>query len=293
MEINIDPGDLPTFFDNYIFLDEVGRGAMKIVIRAFDTREEVDVAVAIMKRRYPSDEEERRFLRETRALQILSHPNIIKVLRADVFKGQPFFVMEYISGDSLSKKLLDGPMTIGEIVLCMSQVCDGIAYAHRQKILHRDIKPDNLLFTDDGLLKVADFGLAKNLDDSENLTRTGQALGTVYYVSPEQLNGKDVSHWSDIYSLGVTLLEMTLGRKPFLELMRTQSPFEVASKRRRAPEVSGNESLRRLYCICERCLEELPDARFDSVDTLASALEFVRTPASSISESPYHELFLI
>ena len=140
-----------------------------------------------------------------------------------MWNDQPVLAMELIAGGSLADRLQTGPLSASEIQRILLPVCDGVSHAHRSGVLHRDLKPENLLLTEDGLPKVTDFGLSKDLNAKSELTRLGQVLGTAYYVAPEQYQGMGASTASDVYSLGITLLEMMLGRSRFLECMKNDA----------------------------------------------------------------------
>jgi len=265
--------DLPDFFGEYVIEDELGRGAMKIVIRALDPSASRYIALAILKSRFPSEEERERFARESRAITALCHPNIVKIYRSGCWEGQPFFTMELISGGSVADRLRAGPLPANEIQRILLPVCDAVSHAHRSGVLHRDLKPENLLLTDDDLPKVTDFGLSKDLNDEQGLTRFGQGLGTAYYVAPEQLRGVGVSAASDVYSLGMTLLEMMLGRSKFLEWMKKEpDPVNVLNQATKSDQWLNMGYPEALVTACLGCIQADPQDRYPNVDKLLSAL---------------------
>ncbi len=163
-----------------------------------------------------SEEALKRFEREARAAASLDHPNICTIHEIDESKGRIFIVLAFVEGQSLAKKVTEGPLAIKEVLSVGAQLAEGLAAAHEHGVVHRDIKPDNvmLLKGSRGLVKIMDFGLAQ-LSGASNMTRDGTTLGTMAYMSPEQAEGGHVDHRSDIWALGAVLYEMTAGRPPF------------------------------------------------------------------------------
>jgi serine/threonine protein kinase len=206
----------------YHILEQLGEGGMAIVYKAYDTRLERDVAVKIIRTdAIPQNAMERslkRFEREAKALARLTHPNIVKVTDYGEHEGKPYLVMPYLPGGTLKSKLSDKPMPWLEAVRILIPIADALGYAHEHEIIHRDVKPSNILITENGQPMLADFGVAKLLDAVETmeLTGTGVGIGTPEYMAPEQVTGKLVDARADIYALGVVLFEMVTGRKPFI-----------------------------------------------------------------------------
>ncbi|VTS07246.1 serine threonine protein kinase : Putative serine/threonine protein kinase OS=Gemmata sp. Wa1-1 PE=4 SV=1: Pkinase [Tuwongella immobilis] len=159
----------------------------------------------------------RRFEQEFRAASMLDHPNIVKAIEYNGLGQSPFLVMEFVDGESLGQKIeRDGPMPEMDAIRILAQVCQGLHRAHKQGLIHRDVKPDNILVTADGVAKLTDLGLVKDVEGEMNLTRTGRGLGTPHFMAPEQFrNAKNVDVRSDIYSLGATLYMMVTGEIPF------------------------------------------------------------------------------
>lgn len=211
----------PTQIGRYRIQRLLGRGAMGAVYVAEDPELGREVALKVILEEAHQQPEEReeayqRFLREARIGARLLHPNIVTVLDAGRDRDQLFLVMEYVRGESLHARMSRGDYPSPELALdWLAQAADGLAYAHRMGVIHRDIKPANLLITPEGLVKIADFGVAKALTETTELTRTGMLVGSPAYMSPEQIRGEPLDGRSDLFSLGVILYELLLQRRPF------------------------------------------------------------------------------
>jgi serine/threonine-protein kinase len=195
---------------------QIGAGGMSTVYRAFDTTLERRVAVKLMHREIASDSDQlERFRREARSVAQLSHPHIVGVIDAGEEDGRPYIVFEYVEGETLKERIRRmGRLPVDEAIAYAIEIARALGAAHARGIVHRDIKPQNVLVDEEGSAKVTDFGIARSLDE-EGLTADGRVLGTTDYVSPEQALGHDVDGQSDIYSLGVVLYEMLTGDVPF------------------------------------------------------------------------------
>lgn len=211
----------------------IGRGGMSTVYRAFDTVLERPVAIKLMHREIASDSDQlERFRREARAVARLSHPHIVTVIDAGEEPEEsgegatPYIVFEYVQGETLKELLRrGGPLDISEAVAYAIEIARALGAAHEQLIVHRDVKPQNILVSEEGTAKITDFGIARTLTE-QGLTLDGRVLGTTDYVSPEQALGQPVTPQSDIYSLGVVLYEMLTGTVPF----RGETPVSVAMR---------------------------------------------------------------
>src|SRR5882762_10573996 len=195
---------------------QIGRGGMSTVYRAFDTVLERQVAIKLMHREIASDSDQlERFRREARAVAQLSHPHIVGVIDAGEDQGRPYIVLEHVEGETLKERIRRlGRLPITEAVAYAIEIARALGAAHARHIVHRDVKPQNVLLDEEGSAKVTDFGIARTLDE-EGLTADGRVLGTTDYVSPEQALGQPVTGQSDLYSLGVVLFEMLTGEVPF------------------------------------------------------------------------------
>src|SRR6185503_8393859 len=193
---------------HYRILDKLGEGGMGVVYKAQDSRLERLVALKFLPESLAADPlAKQRFLNEAKAASALNHPNVAVVYDVGEVDSASFIAMELVEGESLKARLRSGPLTISQIQSLGLQIAQGLHAAHSRGIVHRDIKPDNILLTRDGRIKIMDFGIAK-LGLSSNLTQTGMTLGTLAYMSPEQVLGEEVDHRADLWSLGVVLYEM-------------------------------------------------------------------------------------
>jgi len=264
---------------HYQILERLGEGGMGVVYKAFDTKLKRTVALKFLAPHLLADEQQRkRFIHEAQAAAGLTHPHICTIYEVHEADGHTFMVMEYIEGESLKQRIESGPMEIAEALEIAIQVGSGLWKAHGQGIVHRDVKPGNVLLTGEGDAKIVDFGLAK-VAAQTRLTKTGATVGTAMYMSPEQATGDEVDQRTDIWSLGVMLYEMLTGKVPFkgdVELalvysIVNQDPDPVTSSRKDVPVA--------LEEIVEKALQKKPESRFQSTAEMVSALETVREEA--------------
>jgi eukaryotic-like serine/threonine-protein kinase len=257
-------------------LDELlGVGGMSSVYRAHDRVLERDVAVKVLHDHYTHDEEYvERFRREARAIARLSHPNIVTVIDRGEADGCQFIVFEHVRGENLKEVLRGaGPLPVTTALTLAHQAARGLAFAHENGIVHRDVKPQNVLVDEDGVAKVTDFGIARSSGPDEGLTQSGTILGTSDYLSPEQAVGSPVDERSDQYSLGVLLYELLTGEVPFpgesmvaVAMRHVNDP--VPSVRDRRGDVSS-----RVDALVRRAMAKRPEERFPTMDALIAALE--------------------
>src|ERR1700712_2281433 len=194
----------------------IGSGGMSTVYRAMDVTLERQVAIKLMNREVASDSDQlERFRREARAVAQLSHPHIVGVIDAGEDEGRPYIVFEYVEGETLKERIRRlGRLPFAEAGAYAIERARALGVAHARHIVHRDVKPQNVLIDEEGRAKVTDFGIARTLDE-DGLTADGRVLGTTDYVSPEQALGRRVGPQSDLYSLGIVLYEMLVGDVPF------------------------------------------------------------------------------
>src|SRR5437763_8169348 len=200
-----------TLNDRYRLEARIGSGGMSTVYRAHDETLQRQVAIKLMNREVASDSDQlQRFRREARAVAQLSHPHIVGVIDAGEDESRPYIVFEYVEGETLKDRIRRvGRLPIGEAVAYAIEIARALGAAHARHIVHRDVKPQNVLIDEEGSAKVTDFGIARTPDaEEEGLTADGRVLGTTDYVSPEQALGHDVTGQSDLYSLGIVLFEM-------------------------------------------------------------------------------------
>src|SRR3954462_3087057 len=222
----------------YRLEERIGSGGMSTVYRAFDETLERWVAIKVLHQTMEDDPVQlERFRREARTVARLSHPNVVTVIDAGEDDGHPFIVFEYVDGDTL-KALIKrtGPLPVVEAVAYAIEIGRGLMAAHDERLVPRDVKPQNVLIDPDGRAKVTDFGISRSLD-ADGLTATGRVLGTTDYVAPEQALGEEVTEQSDVSSLGICLFEMLTGSVPF----SAESRVGVAMKhvREPLPDVQG------------------------------------------------------
>lgn len=252
----------------YRLEQEIGRGGMGIVYRARDLELLRDVALKVVLQA-GSEDARRRLLREARAAASLNHPNIVAVFDVGEELGLPFFVMEFVQGRSLRG---DEALDLQRLVEIACRICDALEHAHASGVVHRDLKPDNILVTDTGHVKIADLGLALPGPDAR-ISRSGMVVGTAAYMAPEQALGKAVDGRADLYALGVILYELATGRLPFVG----DGPLAVVSQHVHAsvvpPSVLRPDLPRALERVILRLLEKSPGARFPSAAETAVALK--------------------
>jgi eukaryotic-like serine/threonine-protein kinase len=256
--------------------EKVGSGGMSSVYRAFDPTLERLVAIKMMHRDISSDPDQlERFRREARAVAQLNHPHVVTVIDAGEDDGAPYIVFEYVEGETLKERIRRlGRLPIDEAVAYAIEIGRALECAHDHKLVHRDVKPQNVLIDRDGRAKVTDFGIARSME-AQGLTATGRVLGTTDYVSPEQALGHDVTEQSDIYSLGIVLYEMLTGEAPFkadtqvaVAMKHVREPLPDVQRRR--PEISAT-----LAAVVERATAKETQNRYGTVREMVHDLEEV------------------
>ncbi|HEY3070463.1 MAG TPA: protein kinase [Gaiellaceae bacterium] len=253
----------------------VAVGGMSSVYRARDTVLERPVALKVLHEHLSSDPEYvERFRREARAIAQLNHPNIVTVIDRGEFEGREFIVFEHVNGETLKETVeREGQLPVQRALALTHQVARGLALAHDHGVVHRDVKPQNVLLDESGGAKVTDFGIARSLDPEDELTETGTLLGTSDYIAPEQATGGPVDERSDQYSLGVLLYELLTAEVPysgdgFMAVAMRHVKDPVPSVRERRPDVPP-----RVDAIVARAMAKRPQDRFPSVAAMMAAIE--------------------
>jgi eukaryotic-like serine/threonine-protein kinase len=259
--------------DRYRIENVLGGGGMAVVYRARDEELDRPVAIKVLADNLATDDSFRqRFLREAKLAARLAHPNVVQVYDSGEADDRPYIVMEYVEGETLAALLARrGRFPPAEAIELALQICSGLEHAHDKGLVHRDIKPQNLLIRSDGTLKIVDFGIARSAHGTQ-LTEAGSVLGTAAYLAPEQATGEEVTPAADVYGLGVVLYEMLAGRTPYtaeslteLHIRHQEQP--IPALRQYAPEVPEA-----LEDVIMRCLARLPAYRPQSAGELAGAL---------------------
>jgi hypothetical protein len=274
--------------DRYELEELVGTGGMSSVFRAHDRLLDRKVALKVLHEQYTADEEYvERFRREARAVAALSHPNIVTVIDRGEHEGRQFIVFEYVSGENL-KQLIGrrGPAPVTTALELGIQIARALSFAHQEGLVHRDVKPQNVLLNGEGEAKVTDFGIARSLDVQHGMTQTGTVLGTSDYIAPEQAQGQRVDEQTDVYSLGVVMYELLTNEVPFpgenfvAVAMRhiNEAPPSIRDKR---PDVSP-----RLEAAVHRAMAKDGSQRFPSMMDFCRELEACLAEAHGTQVAP-------
>jgi len=274
---------------------EIGRGGMGVVYRAKDRRLKRTVAIKVLPPELAFRSEiKTRFLREAETAAQLNHPNIVDIYAVDEAEGIVFFVMAYITGDNLAKRLHDhGALSVDETRRTLRDVADALAYAHERGVIHRDIKPDNILIDgQSGRPMVTDFGIARAVSDGDSrLTATGIAIGTPTYMSPEQAAGeRAIDGRSDLYSLGIVGYQMLTGEPPFIANSTPAILVKHISERPTPIEQRRADVPQDLARVIMLLLEKDPANRFPSASSVVSALDTGSVPTFSRPSMPVQQL---
>jgi len=279
-----------TAIAHYRILETLGVGGMGAVYKAYDEKLHRVVALKVLPPEAISQEDRRRFLQEARAASALNHPHILTVYEVGEDDGKPYMVMEYVEGETLRQKIASRALDVKEALDIAIQVAEGLAKAHAHGIIHRDLKPENLIISRDGYAKILDFGLAKLVERRERAlvadsaektrllvkTQPGTIMGTVNYMSPEQLLGRRVDLRSDVFSFGVVLYEMFAGRRPFASENRIDTMHAILHEEPPPAHAIKSDLPLVLERILAKALAKTPKERYQKIKELAAELKALK-----------------
>lgn len=273
---NTDPSLFPERIGNFKVLQIVGMGGMGVVYKAMQEPINRVVALKVLPPQLSlNDELAKRFDIEAKAISRLQHQNIVSLYEAGEDKGYRYFAMQFIDGENLSARIQSKkPLPASEIIDVAKQICRGLRYAHAQDVIHRDIKPQNILVDKENIARLSDFGIAK-MFSSSGITMTGVTVGTPEYMSPEQAEGVEVDCKTDIYSLGVVIYEMLTKRPPFLANNPVATAYKHVHEIPVPPSVKRRDTPKRLELIVLRALKKDKNERYESIDEMLEHLDSV------------------
>jgi serine/threonine protein kinase len=262
-----------TFAGRYQIIEELGKGGMGKVYKAQDTDLKEKVAIKLLRPEIAADKKTiERFKNELKFARKIRHKNVCQMYDLNKEKGAHYITMEYVDGKDLKSMIrMMGQLSSGKTIFIAKQVCEGMAEAHRLGVVHRDLKPQNIMVDEEGNARIMDFGIARSLK-TKGITAAGVMIGTPEYMSPEQVEGKDVDQRSDIYSLGVILYEMVTGRVPF----EGDTPFTIGVKHKsespKDPKELNTQLPEDLNLVILRCLEKDKENRYQSAGEVRAEL---------------------
>jgi serine/threonine protein kinase len=271
-----EPSYFPDYIGHYKILQIVGMGGMGVIYKAMQEPLNRIVALKVLPPQLSiNDELSKRFEIEAKAVSMLQHQNVVSIYEYGEDRGYRFFAMQFVDGENLSVRIQGKKtMSITEIIDISKQICRGLRYAHSQNVIHRDIKPQNILLDKENVARLSDFGIAK-IFSSGNITLTGVTVGTPEYMSPEQAEGEEVDAKTDIYSLGIVIYEMLTKRPPFL----ANNPVAIAYKHVHEipvpPSAKRRDTPKRLELIVLKALKKDKKDRYETVEELLNHLDSV------------------
>lgn len=280
-----------TKLGQYEILGPLGAGSMGEVYRARDSRLNRDVAIKVLPKLVSAEPDRlHRFEIEAKAAAALNHPNILSVYQMGTHEGTPYLVSELLEGKTLAESLRRGPLPVRQAVQYAVQIAHGLAAAHEKGIVHRDLKPENLFVSKEGRIKILDFGLAKIIPASNaptnlatTITRLGVAMGTVGYMSPEQVRGQRTDQRTDIFAFGAILYEMVMGQRTFQRATEADTVSAILNEEPPGISQLAPDTPMALERVIRRCLEKNPEQRFHSASDLAFALEALSDPSGTMT----------
>jgi serine/threonine protein kinase len=264
-----------TRIKHFEVIEKIGAGGMGEVYLAKDTRLDRNVALKFLPREFATDPDRRKRLElEAKSASSLDHPNILTIYEIDEYDGQPFIAMSYIEGATLKEKTANGRLPLEDAVRYGIQIAAGLGAAHARGIVHRDVKPDNVLIGQDDRARLTDFGLAR-LKESSGLTGRGTTVGTVGYMSPEQAQGMEVDARSDVFSLGVMLYELFTGQRPFVAEHAAAALYSIVHEQPTPLREINPDIPEALALIVDRALAKSPSDRYADARALEADLRSV------------------
>jgi|WetSurMetagenome_2_1015567.scaffolds.fasta_scaffold00008_22 eukaryotic-like serine/threonine-protein kinase len=275
-EKNDDSSYFPEQIGHFKILQIVGMGGMGVVYKAMQDPINRIVALKVLPPQLSlNDELTKRFDIEAKAISRLQHQNIVSLYEAGEDKGYRYFAMQFVDGESLASRIqAKKPMPASEIIDIAKQICRGLRYAHAQNVVHRDIKPQNILIDKENIARLSDFGIAK-IFSSSGITMTGVTVGTPEYMSPEQAEGAEVDGKTDIYSLGVVIYEMLTKKPPFLANNPVATAYKHVHEIPIPPSMKRRDAPKRLELIVLKALKKDKKERYDTIDEMLEHLDSV------------------
>ncbi len=263
--------------NHYNIIEELGKGGMGVVYKAEDTRLKRIVALKLLSPQLANDPQtKKRFLKEAQLASSLQHQNICTIHEiGESGEGEMFICMDYYEGQTLQQKIKQGISSLDLILNYSIQITNGLSHAHLKSIIHRDIKPGNIIITREGIVKILDFGLAK-LTGKHDSIQTGKALGSVYYISPEQAQGKELDHLSDLWSFGIVLYEMATGVLPFSHEYDAAVIYSILDKSPLPPTEINEDLPGSVENLIYKCLRKNREERIQSAEALLKELNLIR-----------------
>jgi serine/threonine protein kinase len=297
---NNDPNWLPESIGPYKILQIIGMGGMGVIYKALQEPLDRVVALKVLPPQFCSNEEvSRRFDIEAKAISLLQHQNIVNIYENGCADGFRYFAMQFVDGDNLSAVIQHKKMMpIHEVIDYSKQICRGLRYAHAQNVIHRDIKPHNILIDKENVVRLTDFGIAK-IFTLDNITMTGITVGTPEYMSPEQAEGNQVDAQADIYSLGVVMYEMLTKKPPFTANNQIAIAYKHVHEMPVPPSVKRRDTPKRLELIVLKALKKKKSDRYASAAEMLEDLdsvdldEFVERPTITFSTKPLPKQFAV
>jgi len=265
---------IPEYISHYKIISRLGKGGMGDIYKAIQDPLNRVVALKVLPPQFGRDEEfAKRFEIEAKAISLLQHQNIVSIYEYGEEDGFRYFAMQFVDGKDLSRLIAERKeLAIDEVIDFSKQICRGLRYAHNNNVVHRDIKPQNILIDKNNIVKLSDFGIAKIFSGSD-ITMTGFTLGTPEYMSPEQALGKSIDHQTDLYSLGIVMYEMLVRKPPFT----ANDPMAIAYKQvhETPPSMKRKDIPKRLELIILKALKKNKEERYRSVEEMLDHLDSV------------------